>query len=78
MNGLLSYLSASDVRIAGRVRHWLPPRWFCLAMVGATRFGDGWGWVALAPVLAAAGEPGRLALLIGAAAAALASAPSPS
>jgi undecaprenyl-diphosphatase len=60
MNGLLAYVSASDLRIAG-----------CLMMISATRFGDGWGWVALIPVLAAAGEPGRTALVAGLAAAAV-------
>ena len=65
MHALLSYVSTSDLRIAGRVRHWAPPRWFCLAMVAATRFGDGWGWAALVPVLAAAGQPGRRALAAG-------------
>jgi undecaprenyl-diphosphatase len=71
MNALLGYVSASDLRIAGRVRHWAPPRWFCLAMVAATRFGDGWGWAALVPVLAAAGDPGRCALVAGLSAAAV-------
>src|SRR5688572_470630 len=72
MNALLSYVSASDLRIAGRVRHWSPPRWFCLAMLAATRFGDGWGWAALVPALATAGARGRAALGIGFAAGALA------
>ena len=72
MNALLSYVSASDLRIAGRVRHWSPPRWFCRAMLAATRFGDGWGWAALVPVLASAGATGRAALETGFAAAVLA------
>lgn len=71
MNALLSYVSASDLRIAGRMRHWAPPHWFRVVMVSATRFGDGWGWVALIPVLAASGEPGRAALRAGVGAAAL-------
>jgi undecaprenyl-diphosphatase len=72
MNALLSYVSASDLRIADRMRHWSPPRWLCLAMLAATRFGDGWGWAALVPALASAGAVGRAALGIGLAAAALA------
>jgi undecaprenyl-diphosphatase len=40
-------------------------------MVAATRFGDGWGWAALAPVLGAGGVTGRAALLAGLLAAAV-------
>jgi undecaprenyl-diphosphatase len=72
MSALLDYVSASDLRIAGRVRHWSPPRWFALAMLAATRFGDGWGWAALVPVLAVSGARARAALLTGLTAAAVA------
>jgi undecaprenyl-diphosphatase len=71
-SALLGYVSASDLRIAVRVRHWAPPRWFCRGMVAATRFGDGWGWAALVPLLAAGGERGRAALVAGLSAAAVA------
>ena len=71
MNPLISYVSHSDLRIAGRVRHWYPPRWFCRTMVAATRFGDGWGWAVVAPILAAAGASGRAALVAGLIAAAV-------
>jgi undecaprenyl-diphosphatase len=71
MSPLLGYVTASDLRIAGRLRHWAPPRWFGLAMLAATRFGDGWGWAGLAGVLAAGGPRGRAALAVGLAAAAL-------
>lgn len=71
MNPLIAYVSHSDLRIAGRVRHWYPPRWFCRTMVAATRFGDGWGWAALAPVLGAGGATGRAALVTGLIAAAV-------
>jgi len=53
MNAVLSYVSSSDSRIADRLRGWSPPRWFCLAMLAATRFGDGWGWLGVAGALAA-------------------------
>jgi undecaprenyl-diphosphatase len=71
MNALLAYVGTSDLRVAGRVRGWSPPRWFCRTMIAATRFGDGWGWAALAPVLAAAGAEARAALRAGLAAAAV-------
>jgi undecaprenyl-diphosphatase len=71
MHALLTYVSASDARLAGRLRGWMPPRWFCLAMVAATRFGDGWGWAALVPVLAVGGDPGRATLRAGLAATAV-------
>jgi undecaprenyl-diphosphatase len=68
---LFAYVSHSDLRIAGRVRHWYPPRWFCRTMVAATRFGDGWGWAALALVLGGSGADGRAALVAGLIAAAV-------
>jgi undecaprenyl-diphosphatase len=71
VHALLAYVTTSDRRLAGRVRGWAPPRWFCRAMIAATRFGDGWGWAALVPVLAAAGPEARAALRAGLAAAAV-------
>jgi len=51
VNAVIGYVSASDLRLSGRVRRWAPPRWFRVWMVGATRFGDGWGWFAIGTVL---------------------------
>jgi undecaprenyl-diphosphatase len=70
---LLTYVVRSDGVLAGRLRVWTAPRWFCTWMIAATRFGDGWGWAALAVLLAGLGDQGRAALPAGAAAAALAS-----
>jgi len=51
MNAVLAYVNASDDRISGRVRAWLPPRWIRWWMLWATRLGDGWLWLAVAFVL---------------------------
>jgi undecaprenyl-diphosphatase len=51
MNAVLAFVNASDDRISGRVRRWLPPRWIRWWMLSATRLGDGWLWLAAAFVL---------------------------
>jgi undecaprenyl-diphosphatase len=70
---VLAYVHASDSRVSGRLRDWVPPRWFQVWMLAATRWGDGWGWLVLAPALAAGEAPHRRALVGGAVSAALAS-----
>ena len=74
MNALLGTVSASDQRLAERVRAWAPPRWFRLGTIAATRFGDGSGWAAIGLGLMACGPRGRAAAAAGTAAAFLASA----
>ncbi len=71
--GLIALVTASDLRVSGRVRAWRPPSWFRLWMIGATRFADGWGYVALAVALVAAGGEGWEAMGAGSVAAVLAS-----
>lgn len=73
MNALLSSVDASDRRVSDRVRSWAPPRWFCIFMVGASRFGDGLGWAAVGVGLVAAGREGRAAAAAATVAAFLAS-----
>jgi undecaprenyl-diphosphatase len=65
VNALLSFFSASDLKMWARVHDWTPPRWLCAWMLVATRFGDGWGWLALVPLLAACGRRGQDALVAG-------------
>lgn len=72
MNAVFGYVSESDVRLSGRIRRWVPPRWFRLWMLGATRFGDGWGWFVVAAALLSAGGPAYRALVAGSASTALA------
>ena len=72
-HGLWTSVDASDRRLSDRVRAWAPPRWFCLWMVAATRFGDGPGWAAVGVGLVAAGPHGRAAAAAGTGAAFLAS-----
>jgi undecaprenyl-diphosphatase len=73
VNGLLSSVDASDRRVSELVRSWLPPRWFCVGMVAATRFGDGPGWAAVGLGLLAGGPHGRAAATTATVAALLAS-----
>ncbi len=53
MSTVLSYLEASDRRVAGRLQGWAPPRWFRVWMIAATHLGDGWLWLGGALFLAA-------------------------
>lgn len=59
VTALFHSVAASDRRVSDRMRSWVPPRWFCLCMVGATRLGDGPGWAAVGLGLAGAGPNGR-------------------
>jgi undecaprenyl-diphosphatase len=72
MNALLSYVNDSDFRLSGRVRTWVPPRWFRVWMRWATRLADGSLWLCLAALLALGGTPGHRALAAGAVSAAVA------
>jgi len=74
VNAVLGYVSASDLRLSGRVRRWAPPRWFRVWMIGATRFGDGWGWFVLGAVLLSGSGLARRALAAATLATALANA----
>jgi undecaprenyl-diphosphatase len=60
MNAVLAYVNASDLRVSGRVRGWMPPRWIRLWMLWATRLGDGWLWLAAGLVLWRAGRFHRI------------------
>ena len=66
MNAVLAYVNASDLRLTGRVRGWMPPRWIRLWMLWATRLGDGWLWLAAGLALLAGG--GRFHRVLAAAA----------
>ena len=74
MHTMLTYVTDSDLRVALRLRSWLPPGWFRLWMIAATRLGDGWLWASAGLGLLLAGEPHRRVLLAAALAAALANA----
>jgi len=47
VNAVLTFVNASDLRLAGRVRLWTPPRWVRLWMLWATTLGDGWLWLSV-------------------------------
>jgi len=51
MNAVLAFVNDSDVRISGRVRGWMPPRWIRWWMLSATKVGDGWLWFCAAFLL---------------------------
>jgi len=73
MHAVLAYVNDSDLRLARRLQGWLPPSWFRLWMIVATRLGDGWLW-AITGLVLLADEPYRRLLLPAALAAALANA----
>ena len=56
MRALLAYVHDSDLRVTARVLGWRPAGWVCAATVGATRLGDGWGWLAALLTLVTLGE----------------------
>jgi undecaprenyl-diphosphatase len=72
MHAVLTYVTDSDLRLARRLRAWLPPDWVRMWMIVATRLGDGWLWAVTGLGLLAAGAPYRRVLLGAALAAALA------
>jgi hypothetical protein len=49
LSPLLGSVDAADLRLSDRLRTWTPPRWLQVWMMAATRFGDGGGWIAVAP-----------------------------
>jgi undecaprenyl-diphosphatase len=53
---VLSYVSERDFRVTDRLLTWPPPRWFRLAMVWASRLGDGWLWLVAALLLVVVGS----------------------
>jgi undecaprenyl-diphosphatase len=69
---VLSYVAASDFRVADRLIDWAPPRWFRLWMLYATRLGDGWLWLLVGLALASAGAEGHRVLAAAAVSAGLA------
>ncbi len=64
---MLSYVTASDFRLSGRLLEWAPPRWFRVWMLVASRLGDGWLWLLAGAVLAARGDSDRHRVLVAAA-----------
>lgn len=69
---MLSYVTASDFRLSGRLLDWTPPRWFRLWMIGASRLGDGWLWPLAGAGLAAGGGESHRVLAAAAVSAGLA------
>jgi len=74
MNAVLAYVNESDLRVTGRIRGWMPPRWLRLWMLWATRLGDGWLWLGIGVALLAGGSRFHRVLAAGAMAAGTASA----
>jgi undecaprenyl-diphosphatase len=60
-------IQSNDHRLMRRVHRWRAPRWFRIAMIVATRGGDGWLWYAFGVILLLEGGEHRFAA-IGAAA----------
>ncbi len=55
----LTWITARDHRLMGRVERWRLPRAIRWSMISATRAGDGWLWYALAVFLMFAGGEQR-------------------
>jgi undecaprenyl-diphosphatase len=53
----------SDDWLSARVRRWRPPHWVELWMIGSTRLGDGWAWIAVLLSARADGHAGARTLL---------------
>jgi undecaprenyl-diphosphatase len=58
---LLGMISERDHRLMRRMNRWRAPRWVQFLMLGASRAGDGWFWVALGLGLIILGGPRRFA-----------------
>jgi undecaprenyl-diphosphatase len=56
-------ITAGDRRLMRRVNQWPAPRWIRAWMVGASRAGDGWLWVALGLVVLLFGGADRFGAL---------------
>jgi undecaprenyl-diphosphatase len=72
MNPVLTFVTASDARLWGRMRRWTPPRWVRVWMLWATTLGDGWLWLSVAFALLEGGGHWRRVLAAAALAAGLA------
>jgi len=59
-------IQSNDHRLMKRVHRWRAPRWFRIAMIIATRGGDGWFWYGLGAILLLYGGDDRF-LAVGAA-----------
>jgi undecaprenyl-diphosphatase len=44
---MIRMITAGDRKVMRRVNQWTPPLWVREWMIGASRAGDGWGWVLL-------------------------------
>jgi undecaprenyl-diphosphatase len=71
---VLACLIASDDRLFGRVLGWRAPRFVRVAMLAASRSGDGWLWLAAAAGLGVSGDRGQRVLAAALVAALLANA----
>jgi undecaprenyl-diphosphatase len=58
-----SQIQSNDHRLMRRVHQWRAPRWFRIAMIVATRGGDGWLWYAFGVILLLAGGEHRFAAI---------------
>jgi undecaprenyl-diphosphatase len=72
MNAVLTFVTASDARLSGRMRAWTPPRWVRVWMLWATTLGNGWLWLSVAFALLDGGGRFRRVLAAAALAAGLA------
>jgi undecaprenyl-diphosphatase len=53
---MLAYVNHGDFLVSGRLNAWVPPRWFRIWMLWASRLGDGWLWIATGLLLLLSGS----------------------
>lgn len=59
----LDFITRRDHRLMLRVNNWHAPYWVQVWMIGATRGGDGWLWLALTAAILFCGGPERWAAI---------------
>jgi undecaprenyl-diphosphatase len=59
LSGVFGLVGDVDRRVSDRLRASKPPRWLLAWMIGASRLGNGWAWLAAGPLLFAAGDEGH-------------------
>jgi len=64
---MINFISDRDHRLMRRVNRWPAPRWARVAMIAATRGGDGWLWYGLGFLLLVFGDSQRFAAVCAAA-----------
>jgi undecaprenyl-diphosphatase len=60
---MIRMITAGDRKVMHRVNQWTPPLWVRRWMIGASRAGDGWGWILFGVGVVLWGGPRRFAAM---------------